>query len=107
MFDALTLSQEVVVFGYETVDDSLNLSQAVVFQGPTTKSLSDSNFLSDNVEYRYGVRNFSVAHSLDLVQVGGRGYPISVSQVLGLTDDADRLNLDASNVLNLTDSADW
>ena len=103
----LNLSQEVSVFGYETVIDSLNLSQAVVFQGPTTKSLSDSNFLSDNVEYRYGVRNFSVAHSLDLVQIGGRGFDISVSQTLGLSDDADRLSLDASNVLNLSDTADW
>lgn len=105
--DDLALVQQVDVFGYEFVVDPITLTQSVEVQGPTNLSVSNENFLSDTVSYRYGVRNFSVAHDLSLVQTAGSIYEVSVSQSLGLTDDADRLNIDASNVLSLTGVADW
>lgn len=102
----LGLSQEVHVFGWESLVDDLGLSDIAEFNiSIVRRDVSQNLGLTDGVEYGYLVRNMIVDQDLGVTDATGFVQEFSVTQELGLTDEA-RFT-DTFSDLGLTDVAEW
>lgn len=103
--NALDLEQIVHVFGWESVEDELNLAEDLGVLQPFTRDRESVLTFEDTVEYRYGIRNLTIEDDLGLTDTAATTLPLQITQNLDLTDQALWLVLE--DQLNLTQLAEW
>ena len=104
--DDLGLVQTVKVFGYESVDQELALTQETEAIFPIVRNFTHNNILFDTVEYGYKVRTFDITDELNLVSDAGIARTFSINQGLSLSSIAFR-SFTPSSDLNLIQTVEW
>ena len=102
----LGLTHEAKAFGFETVADSLGLSQLATREVFGVKSRTQQLDLVQTAEYGFAVRNLSVASVLNLDSDAGRAFSANIVSSLNLSSIAFRAFV-PSNDLGLTSVAEW
>lgn len=102
--DDLGLTDTAKAFGYETVVDTIAMTDEVDGQGPINLSRQDSLFLEEDVEVRFFVRNLSVSDDLSMTDKVSLVLPIEVIDTIVMTDIAPWVAIDT---IVMTDVAEW
>ena len=94
MAHTMTLTQTATAFGSNTVEDPMTLTQSLGVIGPIVVSVETSLSLQDNISECSGAPwdTIEVSHTLSMASTVGIGRPMSVTDTLNLTDEAERVN---------------
>lgn len=103
----LGLTEEVTIFGYEQVEDTLGVTDAASETHPTSESKVDNLLLQEEVIFSYGVRNFIVEDVVGITDSLAQAIPLNITDVLGVTDDVSRFTFRITDANVVTDLAEW